>query len=143
MTTAAYYREWRAAHPEYREREKARLRRRPSRPYALRPKSQRPSRAIPDVGPLHTGHEAFDLARSIVKRTDGFTILLDPLYDDLIGVAVLAWLEGRDVTSAVLDFARTEKAWRRACGPLLTDARGELLIETDARAGRKAMKVAA
>ena len=69
MTSAAYYRAWRAAHPEYRARQN-RLRNERRRRYGRGDRSTeyaaRPSRAIPPVPGLHLGHRLFERARQIV-----------------------------------------------------------------------------
>lgn len=126
MPDAAYYRAWRAAHPEYRRREVARTAARRSRfgredrtaEYA-RHRATRASRAAEPIPTLHCGHELFDRAREIVGAPrSGLTVLLDPLYDDLLSVATLALLEGADAVAAVKRYAASEGRWRRVTGPI-------------------------
>jgi len=119
VTSAAYFRDWRAAHPAYRTRQNAlrsERRRKLGRSDRTMEYAKRPSRAI-DVSPmpfLHQGHPLFDQARAVVgpERT-ALTVLADPLYDDLISVATLAILQGRDAREDVRRFRATEMSWRR------------------------------
>lgn len=122
MAKAAYYRAWRAVHPEYRARQnrlRAERRRRKgredrSREYALR---RRP--AIPPMPPLHVGHSLFDLARRIVgPRRTSLVVLHDPLYDDLVSEATLALIEGRDPKEAVRAFGARERSYGRVTCPI-------------------------
>jgi hypothetical protein len=81
----------------------------------------RPSRALElaPIPPLHVGHPVFDLAREVVGRNvSGLTVLLDPLHEDLLSVAALALLEGRDALEAVRRFRARETAWRRVTAPI-------------------------
>src|SRR6478752_5811969 len=100
MPDAAYYRAWRAAHPEYRSRQnqlRNERRRRQGRGDRSGEYARRLSRAIPPVPSLHLGHDLFEQARRIVgPRRGTLTTLYDPLHDDLLSEATLAILEGRD-----------------------------------------------
>lgn len=125
---AAYYRAWRAAHPEYRKREAARsaarkaAEPRPDRSAEYRRRSDqlRHKREAERIGPLHVGHELFDRARAVVGPVrSGLTVLLDPLYEDLLSVATLALLEGQDAAAAVRRFRADEFAWRARTAPIL------------------------
>jgi hypothetical protein len=68
---------------------------------------------------LHVGHALFERARAIVgpRRTSLIT-LYDPLYDDLVSVAVLALLEGKDAAAAVRRYGVAEHRWGRVTAPL-------------------------
>lgn len=115
MTTAAYYRDWRAAHPEYRERQNAlRKARRAVQSRDRRSEyAQRPSRAIVPLPAPFLGHPLFDAARAIVGMDRGtLTMLHDPLREDLLSEAVVALVEGRDPSEAVRRFRAIENGWR-------------------------------
>ena len=126
MADAAYYRAWRAAHPEYRARqnrlrsERRRLKGRGDRTAEY---ARRPSRAIAEVPGMHVGHDLFELARRIVGPRRGTLVqLYDPLYDDLLSEATLALLEGVDPEHAVQRYAAKERAFGRVTCPLLDAA---------------------
>lgn len=124
MRDAGYYRAWRRDHPDYRRREVDRTRRRRAvlgREDRVIEYRNRRSRAVAvePIPSLHRGHELFDRARAIVgPARSGLTILLDPLHEDLLSVATLALLEGRDAIEAVRRFRASETAWRRITGPI-------------------------
>ena len=126
MADAAYYRAWRAAHPEYRERQnrlRNERRRRQGRGDRSAEYAKRPSRAIPPIPGLHLGHELFERARRIVgPRRSTLVTLHDPLYDDILSEATLALLEGRDPREAVRAFGARERAFGRITCPLLEAA---------------------
>lgn len=66
MANAAYHRAWRAAHPDYRERQnrlRNERRRRDGRGDRSAEYARRKSRAIPPIPPKHLGHQLFELAR--------------------------------------------------------------------------------
>ena len=126
MTTAAYFRAWRAAHPEYRARQNRLRNERRSRDgrgdrsveYATRR-----SRAMAPMPGLHHGHTLFERAREIVgPRTTTLVNLEDPLYDDLVAEATLALIEGRDPADAVRSYGAKERAFGRVTCPLLEQA---------------------
>lgn len=126
MTTAAYYREWRAAHPAYRDRQRllknARRRLQPRGSRAA--EYARRSRAVTlaPMTTLHHGHALFDAARAVVgPARSGLTILYDPLHEDLLSEAVVALIEGRDPSAAVRAYRAAETTWRRITGPLLRE----------------------
>ena len=126
MADAAYYRAWRAAHPEYKEREnrrrteRRRLNGRGDRSAEYR---RRRSRAIPPLPPLHDGHDLFEEARRIVgPRRTTLMSLHDPLHDDLLSEATLALIEGRDPQEAIRSFRSREWAIGRITCPLFGDA---------------------
>ena len=116
MASAAYYREWRKNHPEYRAREGERRRARRARmtPEERRKdRGTRPSRLcgpVVSVPSLHQGHELFDRAREMARITNGFKYLTHPYYDDLISELVLGQLEG-DPEAAQKAFLSRERAW--------------------------------
>src|SRR5262245_42374941 len=114
---AAYYRAWRAAHPEYRARqvrlrnERRRLHGRGDRAAEYAARRGRP---IPPLPGLHHGHALFERARGIVgARTTTLVSLADPLYDDLVAEATLALLEGADPAEAVRRYRAREAAFGR------------------------------
>ena len=126
MPDAAYYRSWRAAHPEYRKRQnrlRAERRKRDGRGDRSREYALRRSRAIPPVPAMHLGHELFDIARSVVgPRRTALATLYDPLYDDLVSEATLALIEGRDPEVAVRRYGAAERSFGRVTCPLLDAA---------------------
>jgi hypothetical protein len=122
----AYYRAWRAAHPEYRARQ-TRLRNerriRNGRGDRSAEYAARRSRAIPELPVLHIGHELFEQARRAVgPRTSTLVSLADPLYDDLVAEATLALLEGTDPAAAVRRYRASEAAFGRVTRPLFEQA---------------------
>jgi hypothetical protein len=126
MPDAAYYRAWRAAHPEYRARQnhlRNERRRRLGRGDRSGEYTRRLSRAIPSVPGLHLGHDLFEQARRIVgPRRTTLTTLYDPLYDDLLSVATLALLEGRDPVHAIRHYRSSEQTFGRVTRPLFDAA---------------------
>jgi hypothetical protein len=126
MSDAAYFRAWRAAHPEYRERQnrlRNERRRRDGRGDRSPEYAKRPSRAIPPMPGLHLGHTLFERARQVVgPRRSTLVNLEDPLYDDLVAEATLALIEGRDPTDAVRRYGARERAFGRVTCPLLEEA---------------------
>jgi len=126
MSDAAYYRAWRAAHPEYRARQnrlRNERRRRRGRGDRTAEYAARASRATPPVPGLHVGHDLFDLARRIVgPRRTTLVMLHDPLYDDLMSEATLALIEGRDPEDAVRRYRARERSFGRATCPLFDAA---------------------
>jgi hypothetical protein len=125
VANAAYYRAWRAAHPEYRIRQsrlraERRLKGRGDRSAEY---ARRRSRAIPPIPPLHDGHDLFERARQIVgPRQTTLVTLHDPLHDDLLSEATLALIEGRDPHEAIRSFRSREHAYGRITCPLFRDA---------------------
>jgi hypothetical protein len=123
---AAYYRSWRAAHPEYRERQnrlRAERRKRNGRGDRTSEYARRRSRAIPPVPDMHFGHELFDSARrGVGPRRTALVTLYDPLYDDLVSEATLALIEGRDPEDAIRRYGAAERSFGRVTCPLLDAA---------------------
>ena len=113
MPDAAYYREWRKAHPEYRQREAERRKKRRElngRGDRRAEYRKRKSRAIAPLPALHLGHELFDQAKQMAKITNGLKHLTHPYYDDLISEIVLGLLEGRP-EAAQRSFLARERNW--------------------------------
>lgn len=126
MPDAAYYRSWRAAHPEYRERQnclRAERRRRVGRGDRTQEYARRRSRALPPMPAMHLGHDLFEMARRIVgPRRTSLVTLYDPLYDDLLSEATLALIEGRDPEDAVRRYGAAERTFGRVTCPILDAA---------------------
>jgi hypothetical protein len=126
MTSAAYFRAWRAAHPEYRARQnrlRNERRRRCGRGDRSAEFAVRRSRAMPPMPGLHLGHTLFERARQIVgPRTTTLVSLEDPLYDDLVSEATLALIEGRDPADAIRAYGARERAFGRVTCPLYEQA---------------------
>ena len=126
MRDAAYYRAWRAAHPEYRARQnrlRNERRARNGRGDRSAEYAKRRSRALPPIPTLHVGHDLFEVAREVVgPRTSTLVHLADPLYDDLVSEATLALIEGRDPDDAVRAYRARERAFGRVTCQLLEEA---------------------
>ena len=126
MSDAAYFRAWRAAHPEYRARQnrlRNERRRRRGRGDRTAEYARRKSRALPPMPGLHHGHDLFERARRIVgPRRTTLVALYDPLYDDLLSEATLALLEGRDAEEAIRRYGARERSYRRVTCPILSAA---------------------
>ena len=114
-----YWRQWRAAHPTYRERERERARARRRTGYRS-PKTRRP-RVVAEpvaVAPHPLLSWAQQLARDIV-REDGRACLSDELYPDVVGEILLAKLERKDPVARATAWLRSERSWRHYLAPLL------------------------
>jgi hypothetical protein len=126
LPDAAYYRSWRAAHPEYRERQnrlRAERRRRKGRGDRTQEYARRRSRALPPVPAMHLGHDLFEIARRVVgPRRTSLVTLYDPLYDDLLSEATLALIEGRDPEDAVRRYGAAERTFGRVTCQILDAA---------------------
>jgi hypothetical protein len=126
---AAYYRAWRAAHPEYQKRQnelRNQRRRVAGREDRTAEYTARVSRAVelPPIPPLWVAgqHPLIDLAWGYVRhcpRGAVVSFLEDELSVDAIGVAVLAMLEHRDPKQAVDAFYAVENNWIVRAAPLL------------------------
>ncbi len=105
-----YWRQWRAAHPAYRERERERARERHLGGYRS-PKSHRTRvMAEPNVvapHPLLTW--AQELAAGLVHE-DGRARLSDELYPDVVGGILLARLERQDPVARATTWLRSERS---------------------------------
>jgi hypothetical protein len=132
MPDAAYYRAWRAAHPEYRAREAARSRRRErvrgdrSAEYARQRERRAEQRRRRDGedGWTEQLHPILDEARVIALhhvRPDRRSVLMRPTFDDAVSEAALALLVGDDPTDAVQRYLRSERDWQWRTAPLLEE----------------------
>jgi hypothetical protein len=121
-TSPDYWRRWRAAHPEYRARERDRARTRRRAGYRS-PKKRRPlvepEPIEPEPHPLLTW--AQELAAGIV-REDGRARLSDELYADVVGEILLAKMERQDPVARATAWLRAERSWRHHLAPLLEAA---------------------
>lgn len=122
-----YWKKWRAAHPAYREREKARSRLSKHHGDRVGQRArarERLLRSRADLGWVETSHPLLDAATAIVVRyvrPDRRTVLFDPLYEDAVMTAVLAILEGADPAEATSCFLRAERSRRYREAPLLEE----------------------
>ena len=111
-----YWSKYRAAHPAYRERQRVLKNQRRAAMTAeerRRDRGTRPTRALPPIPALHTGHPLFDEARRYAgKIHSGFHYLTHPYYDDLVSEITLALVEGRKPESARRLFLNHEYNWR-------------------------------
>lgn len=130
-TDPAYWRTYRATHPEYAARDRARNRVRKatraprldrSAEYARR-NAGRASGPIEPILELHYGHPLFDQARELVAPIayTGMAYRFPSEVDreDARSEAVLAILEGRDAVEAVRSFLAGERGRRLVEAPLL------------------------
>jgi hypothetical protein len=117
--SADYWRQWRVAHPAYRERERERARSRRRAGYRS-PKSRRPRLVVEPmvVAPHPLLTWAQQLATDIVYE-DRRTRLSDELYPDVVGEILLARLEHRDPVARATAWLRNERSWRHHLAPLL------------------------
>ena len=115
MPDAAYYRAWRADHPEYRQRELARLRaRRAGMTTEERQKDRGVYKPIPPAEPL-------PLLLPALQHGTSISFWEDELRLDLAQEDRLAALEGSDPRAAVDAYRRREIAWRHHTCPFLVD----------------------
>lgn len=132
MNDAAYYRAWRAAHPEYRRRESERSRRRRlagargdrSAEYARQRERRAEQRRLrsADNGSVQQDHPILDAARAIAAplvRPDRRALLNRPTWEDAVAEAAAAIVAGEDAREAVQFYLRGERAWMRLTAPLL------------------------
>lgn len=101
---------WRAANPDKLREQKIR--------YYLAHRAERISKRKPDVPIplLHTGHELFDHAKSIVNKIikiDTRSVIYNPNYEDAVSETVLALIEGRNPVTAAYTFKATEASWSK------------------------------
>jgi len=115
MPDAAYYRAWRAAHPDYRKRQPALHR---ARREAMTPEERRRDRGVhkpvPPAEPLPMLMPAFQHGTAV-------SFWEDELRLDLAQEDCLAALEGIDPRLAVAAYRRREIAWRHHTCPFLVD----------------------
>lgn len=119
----AYWREWRAAHPEYRARERERRRGRPRGWNARERESQRlrRQRQRADHGWTESGHPVMDQAARVAARyvhPDMRSLYTDALYEEALMTAALAILEEQDPHEAVREVLHRERLWRWRTRPL-------------------------
>ncbi len=114
-----YWRQWRAAHPAYRERERERAQARRRAGYRS-PKSRR-VRVVPQ--PIEApSHPLLTWAQEIaggIVREDGRARLSDELYPDVVSEILLARLERQDPVTRATAWLRSERSWRHHVAPLL------------------------
>ena len=117
-----YWRQWRAAHPAYRERERERGRARRRAGYRS-PNTRRDQAVIePIEAPSHPLLAwAQDLAADLV-REDRRVRLSDELYPDVVSEILLAKLERKDPVAQAIAWLRAERSWRHHLAPLLEAA---------------------
>ena len=121
-TSPDYWRQWRATHPAYRERELERARARRRAGYRS-PKTRR-TRVVAEpiqVAPHPLLAWAQELAAGLV-REDGRARLSDELYPDVVGEILLAKLERQDPVARATTWLRSERSWRHHLTPLLEAA---------------------
>jgi hypothetical protein len=125
--SAAYYRAYRASHPELKERynELRRKRRaeqgRGDRSAEYRSRARRKAASSGDNGCCLEScivKKAKQLAES-VKRPDRRTVLWDDRYEDLVGICILALCEGRDPKAAMRSWLKEEWYYHFYRMPLL------------------------
>ena len=118
-----YWRKWRAAHPAYRSREKARTKRRRDagllgKGNVVAQRRRRHARLVlanGDNGWTRMTDETLEQARRIassVVSQDRRTYYHDTLHDDTVSEVVLAMVDGRDPREAALIFVKRERAAR-------------------------------
>ena len=117
--SADYWRQWRAAHPAYRERERERGRAR--RRAGYRSPATRRARVIAEpilveAHPLLAW--AQELAAGLV-REDRRVQFSDELFPDVVSEILLARLERQDPVARATAWLRSERSWRHHLAPLL------------------------
>jgi hypothetical protein len=115
-----YWHRWRAAHPAYRERERARGRARRKAGYRS-PKTTHRLRVeaeLIQVAPHPLLAWAQELAADLVHE-DRRSRLSDELYPDVVSELLLARLERQDAVARATTWLRAEKSWRHHLAPLL------------------------
>ena len=120
----SYWSDWRAAHPEYRERDNARRaaakreRGRGDRSveYARQRERRRQLRALAagDNGTVAHHHPLLEMARSIAarfRRPDHRSHLYRPTHEDAASAAVVALVAGEDPEAAARAVVREDTQW--------------------------------
>jgi hypothetical protein len=124
---AAYYREWRRRHPEYRRRQnllrKERLKRngRGDRSQEYKKRYAKRLQATDESGwCLESSliRKAKELALR-VKQPDTRTVVYDDCYEDLVGECILALCEGRDPGAAMKAWMAERSKQARTWAPLV------------------------
>lgn len=125
MPDAAYYRRWRAQHPEYQERERERSRRRRasgargdrSGEYRRRRARERAAREAQErLEAEAREHPILTEARDYVRRwsrrkPDTRTAVYSDVYEEMVAEVVLALCEGRPAYDGLNRATRAERAW--------------------------------
>ncbi len=132
----AYTAAWRAARPHYgamwakahpgTERARRLRWKRANREKVAEQARRRAARLRMSAEPLpapYTGHPLFGLARALVGPDPKafMSSIADPLNEDLMGVAVVALVEGSDAAMAVRRFRAAETTWRRITASLINE----------------------
>jgi hypothetical protein len=130
----SYWAAWRATHPEYRQREAERSRRRRTAwgrgdrtaDYARQRERRAAQRVVRDGdnGVTTTDHPLLALARSIVARIvrpDRRATLHRPTYEDAVSEAAAALVAGEDAEQAARRYVNAERAWEHRTAPMLVD----------------------
>ena len=119
-----YWKLWRAAHPEYRARERLRAAARDKGDRAQEYRRRSVRRAIRrqresgDNGVPITRHPLLDKAIAIASRLtsrDHGAVIYQPRWEDAVSVAALALVEEEDPDAAVRVFLREENEWQWRC----------------------------
>lgn len=130
--SAEYYRDYRRTHPEYRKRERQRLRERrrivgrEDRTVEYRRQREKERRVNADHGHILESC-IFRQAHKIVLtkyRPDRRTVLWDDRYEDLVGEVVVALCEGSDPHTAMREWMRGYWSRRYHHLPILEDSYG-------------------
>jgi hypothetical protein len=124
-----YWRKWRAAHPEYQARERARSRRRPRRYDDRRAEYRKQTerrrrlrlREIAENGWVIDHHPLLEQAKAIASSLtspDRRSVAYEPRWEEAVSVAALALVEGADPEHAVKEHLHWESQWRYRVCPL-------------------------
>jgi hypothetical protein len=124
-----YWRKWRAAHPAYRARERARSAARGMKSHGDRA-GQRARARIRlqqrngDNGGIEPGHPIVDQAIAIARRfvsPDHRRDIVVPLYEEAVCIAALAICADEDAPAAVESFVKAERGWGYRTAPILVE----------------------
>ena len=115
MPDAAYYRAWRAVHPDYRKRQPALLR---ARRAAMTTEERQRDRGV--YKPIPPAEPLLPLMPALQHGT-AISFWEDELRLDLAQEARLAEIEGIDPRCAVAAYRRREIAWRHHTCPFTLD----------------------
>ena len=114
-----YWKRWRAAHPEYRQREAERSR---ARKQAMTPEERRRDRGrrkpVPPIEPLPPLFPG-------LQRGAAIAFWDDELRMDLAQERALAELEGADPDLAAREYGKREMDWFHFTVPISPDGRGQ------------------
>ena len=113
-----YWKKWRAQHPEYRERERQRMKRRERgdrsgehRRRAARLRAKREA----EVHPALQTHPLLRCARCMVAsvmKQDGRLMVYDDVFDEAVAEALYSWALGEDPMEGVRRVRADRKRWR-------------------------------